>query len=214
LRARGLSFRAIGAELGIHHCTAWQHYIQVADYDEQIPAELAKEQLLAAHAELIGKLMADLDQQAAMGQVEEVRGADGQLLNSKIRRWISPATAAEAGRALQRVAVLMGLTEVNPDQGNGSSSTAQTTINLVSPAATGAEFQLRAEQLKDAAIDISSTSASAETPPEVPEPLPAVVDLEPLPTAPTAAPEPIRRSMRTVADRQAARAARKAAAGG
>jgi predicted transcriptional regulator len=175
LRARGLSFREIGRHLDIDHAVAWRDYITVADDPDFIPtADLAKEQLLAAHAELIGKLMADLDQQAAAGQVEELRNGDGELVNAKVKRWISPQTAAEAGRALQRVAVLMGLTEVNPDQAAAATST--TSITLISPG-SAAEFGQRAQQLAEArqsapeAIDVAVVHPQPEAPQE-PAPAP------------------------------------------
>jgi hypothetical protein len=182
LRARGLSFREIGKQLGINHAVAWSDYINTADREDTVlTSELAKEQILAAHAELIGKLMADLDFQAANGQVEETRNGAGELVNSKVRRWISPQTAAEASRTLQRVAVLMGLTEVNPDQGNGSSG--QTTnITLVSPAADGAAFSLRAEQLAEQALTVSATSA--EPPAALDAPSTTHEPAEPPPAAP------------------------------
>jgi hypothetical protein len=170
LRARGLSFREIGRHLGVDHVICWRDYITLADgEDTALTTERAKEQLLAAHAELIGKLMQDLDSQAQQGQVEETRNASGELLNAKVKRWISPQTAAEAGRALQRVAVLMGLTEVNPDQAAAATST--TSITLISPG-SAAEFGQRAQQLAEArqaapeAIDVAVVHPQPETPPE------------------------------------------------
>lgn len=143
LRVKGLSFRAIGEELGIDPGVAWKDCRKAEEEWGSVTddPEIVRQQLLVAHSQLIGSLMKDLEKQAQQGQITESYDADGKKVGSTAKRWISPQSAAEVGRCLTRVAQLMGLQDGAGVDGGGG-GTQQTFIQLSMPAG-GNEFEQR-----------------------------------------------------------------------
>jgi hypothetical protein len=195
LRARGLSLRAIAKELNLSLDMVWRDVRATQDHWSESP-EALRQQLLETHRSILGGLLTAFDREIQQGgQSTETYDASGNLITRQVKSTPNVQLAAEAGRTVMRAAQLMGLIVNGPDAEANAQGAQQTNITLIAPAADGAQFELRAEQLKAEAIDVTT---AAQLPSE----------------GPTAASEPIRTSMRTAADRAAARAARRAAAGG
>jgi hypothetical protein len=184
LRARGFSYRGIAEQLNLSHpSVAWNDCQRAEDEWGSIvdDPEVVRQQLLAVHTQVVGSLMQCLERQAQQGQVTEARDADGQTTGYQVRHWISPQSAAEVGRSLQRIAALFGLgNATDPDQ--AAAATSSTNIVLIQPG-DGASFSARAQQLAEArqaepaAIDVSVAEETGENPP---------VGLDPASTPPEA----------------------------
>ena len=160
LRARGLSFRQIGEELGVAPYTAWKD-CQKAEKEwgeiQTDPAQL-REGLLQLHAQVSGHLVRQLEQQAANGQVTEYSDNNGNRSRT-VRHWINPQVAAECGRNLQRMAALMGLSDGSGIDGSAGAQQ-QNTVVIVSPPTDGASFEAKySGQALDVTPEPSRTTA-------------------------------------------------------
>jgi hypothetical protein len=219
LRARGLSLRSIAAQLNISLDMVWRDVRAAQDEWGEISEspEVLRQQLLETHRAILGGLLTSFDREIAQGgQSTETYDRDGNLVSRQLKSTPNVQLAAEAGRTVMRAAQLMGLIQTGPDAEANAQGAQQTNITLIAPAADGAQFELRAEQLKAEAIDVTTAAQqlTEETPPAALEPPPEPIAAQVPSESPTAASEPRRRSMRTAADRAAARAASRAAAGG
>jgi DNA-binding CsgD family transcriptional regulator len=219
LRARGLSLRAIAQQLGMNFHAVWRDLKAAQDEWGEISEspEVLRQQLLETHRAILGGLLTAFDRELQQGgQSTENFDADGNLISRQVKSSPNVMLAAEASRTVMRAAQLMGLIQTGPDAEANAQGAQQTNIVLIAPAADGAQFELRAEQLKAEAIDVTVAAQQLpeETRPPAPEPPPEPIAAQLPSEGPTAAPEPRRRSMRTAADRAAAKAARRAAVGG
>jgi DNA-binding CsgD family transcriptional regulator len=194
-RARGLSLRAIAAEMGITLDMVWRDLRAAQDEWGEISEspEVLRQQLLETHRAILGGLLTSFDREIQQGgQSTETYDRDGNLVSRQLKSSPNVQLAAEAGRTVMRAAQLMGLIANGPDAEANAQGAQQTNITLIAPAADGAQFELRAEKLKAEAIDV--TTAAQQLPEET---SPADLDPPPEPIAaqlasdgPTAATEP------------------------
>jgi hypothetical protein len=210
LRAKGLSYRAIGEELGYDSASAWRDCTQSLEVlsDEQ-STEAIKQELLEIHRFATGALVEDLENQRAQGQVETIRQPDGSTI-TKTKAWLNPQTLAELGRTCQRIAQLLGLTESGPDD-QGSASFSATTINLVSPG-DAASFQQRSQQLAAARqAEPAPIEVSVVEPPQAAQSEPQAAEQQE--AAPTEPLEPVQEPLTGWRAKRAARKAQEASSG-
>ena len=160
LRARGLSFRQIGENLGIAPFTAWKDCKKAEEEWGEIytdPQQL-REGLLELHAQVSGHLMRQLEHQAQHGQVTDYSDDKGNRSRT-VRHWVNPQVAAECGRNLQRMAALMGLSDGSGIDG-ATGNQQQNTVVIVSPPTDGASFEAKyASPAIDVAAEPGRTTA-------------------------------------------------------
>jgi len=192
LRARGFSYRGIAEQLNLSHpSVAWNDCQRAEEEWGSIidDPEIVRQQLLAVHTQVVGSLMQCLERQAQQGQVTEARDADGQTVGYQVRHWISPQSAAEVGRSLQRIASLFGLgNATDPDQAAAATSST-TSITLISPG-SAAEFGARAQELAQAR-QAEPQAITVETVQEQPEPAQSEPEASAQPEAAQDASEPV-----------------------
>jgi hypothetical protein len=210
LRARGFSYRGIAEQLNLSHpSVAWNDCQRAEEEWGSIidDPEVVRQQLLAVHTQVVGSLMQCLEKQAQQGQVTEARDADGQTVGYQVRHWISPQSAAEVGRSLQRIAALFGLgNATDPDQAAAATST--TNVVLVQPG-DAASFQQRSQELAAARHEAAITVEPAHSEPEAATQPEAASE----PLEPQEQPEPQEPPMVGWRAKRAARKAAEAASG-
>lgn len=187
-RARGLSLRAIAAEMGITLDMVWRDLRAAQDEWGEISEspEVLRQQLLETHRAILGGLLTAFDRELQQGgQSTENFDADGNLISRQVKSSPNVMLAAEASRTVMRAAQLMGLIQTGPDAEANAPGAQQTNITLIAPA-SGPEFAMRAEALalerQQAAITVTAAL----------EPLPAAdaqVDALDATLAPAGAPE-------------------------
>lgn len=152
LRKRGWTIEAIQKHYGYKSSYPVQAAIERGKklaLERGINVEEVRISINEMYEDALNSLAADIREQREIGQVEVVYDGDGNVVQRRVRRGVSPRTAGELARSLTRWAEFCGLLEARSSEGGSNVSIVQ--LNMPSD---GASFQDKWQNVdENAAID-------------------------------------------------------------